>query len=69
MTHWTASAAAILLASSPDVASAHVSCDAILRRLALNILRSHPGPTSIRRKIKRAGWDDNFLLAMLGHMR
>jgi predicted transposase YbfD/YdcC len=42
---------------------------AILRRLALNILRSHPGPTSIRRKIKRAGWDDNFLLAMLGHMR
>jgi hypothetical protein len=42
---------------------------AILRRLALNILRSHPGPTSIRRKIKRAGWDDSFLLAMLGHMR
>ena len=42
---------------------------AILRRLALNILRSHPGPTSIRRKIKRAGWDDTFLLAMLGHMR
>ncbi|SHG24363.1 hypothetical protein SAMN05443248_0847 [Bradyrhizobium erythrophlei] len=29
MTHWTASAVAILLASSPDVASAHVSCDAI----------------------------------------
>jgi len=42
---------------------------AILRRLALNILRSHPGPTSIRRKIKRAGWDDSFLLAILGHMR
>lgn len=42
---------------------------AILRRLALNILRSHPGPTSIRRKIKRAGWDDSFLLAVLGHMR
>jgi predicted transposase YbfD/YdcC len=42
---------------------------AILRRLALNILRSCPGPTSIRRKIKRAGWDDSFLLALFGHMR
>jgi predicted transposase YbfD/YdcC len=42
---------------------------AILRRLALNILRSHPNPTPIRRKIKRAGWDDAFLLAMLSHMR
>jgi predicted transposase YbfD/YdcC len=40
-----------------------------LRRLALNILRSCPGPTSIRRKIKRAGWDDSFLLALFGHMR
>jgi hypothetical protein len=29
MTHWTASAIAILLASSVDVAGAHVSCDAI----------------------------------------
>jgi predicted transposase YbfD/YdcC len=42
---------------------------AALRRLALNILRSHPASTSIRRKIKRAGWDDSFLLDMLGHMR
>lgn len=42
---------------------------AILRRLALNILRSHPNPTPIRRKIKRAGWDDAFLLAILSHMR
>jgi predicted transposase YbfD/YdcC len=42
---------------------------AILRRLALNMLRSHPDPASIRRKIKRAGWDDAFLLATLGHMR
>jgi predicted transposase YbfD/YdcC len=42
---------------------------AILRRLALNILRSHPNSTPVRRKIKRAGWDDSFLLAMLGHMR
>jgi predicted transposase YbfD/YdcC len=42
---------------------------AILRRLALNILRSHPATTSIRRKIKRAGWDNSFLLALFGHMR
>jgi predicted transposase YbfD/YdcC len=42
---------------------------AILRRLALNILRSLPDRISIRRKIKRAGWDDAFLIAMLGHMR
>lgn len=42
---------------------------AILRRLALNILRSHPDTASIRRKIKRSGWDDAFLLNMLGHMR
>jgi predicted transposase YbfD/YdcC len=42
---------------------------AILRRLALNILRAHPDRTSVRRKIKRAGWDDTFLMATLSHMR
>jgi predicted transposase YbfD/YdcC len=42
---------------------------AILRRLALNILRTHPEPTSLRRKIKRAGWNDAFLMACLSHMR
>jgi predicted transposase YbfD/YdcC len=42
---------------------------AILRRLALNILRTHPNQVSVRRKIKRAGWDDAFLLATLSHMR
>jgi len=42
---------------------------AILRRLALNILRANPHPSSLRRKIKRAGWDDAFLLALLSHMR
>lgn len=42
---------------------------AILRRLALNVLRSHPDSKPIRRKIKRAGWDDAFLLTMLSHMR
>lgn len=42
---------------------------ATLRRLALNILRAYPDPASIRRKIKRAGWDDTFLMAVLAHMR
>jgi predicted transposase YbfD/YdcC len=42
---------------------------AILRRLALNILRTHPDRASLRRKIKRAGWDDAFLMATLSHMR
>jgi len=42
---------------------------AIVRRLALNILQAHPERASIRRKIKRAGWDNAFLMAVLGHMR
>lgn len=42
---------------------------AIIRKLALNILRSHPDRGSIRLKIKRAGWDDAFLLSLIGHMR
>jgi predicted transposase YbfD/YdcC len=42
---------------------------AILRKLALNLLRLHPDTASIRRKIKRAGWDDAFLLSLLAHMR
>ena len=42
---------------------------AILRKLALNVLRTHPDSASIRRKIKRSGWDDAFLLSMLGQMR
>ena len=42
---------------------------AILRKLALNLLRAHPDKASIRRKIKRAGWDDTFLISILAHMR
>jgi predicted transposase YbfD/YdcC len=42
---------------------------AILRRLAINILRAHPAPFSMRQKIKSAGWDDSFLLGLLSHMR
>jgi predicted transposase YbfD/YdcC len=42
---------------------------ALLRKLALNIIRQHPDKGSIKGKIKRAGWDDTFLLSLLGHMR
>jgi hypothetical protein len=42
---------------------------AILRRPALNILRAHPDGKSMRRKIKRAGWDDAFLISLISHMR
>ena len=42
---------------------------AIMRRLALNILRTLPNQASLRRKIKRAGWDNAFLMAALSHMR
>jgi predicted transposase YbfD/YdcC len=42
---------------------------AVLRRLALNIARCHPAAMSMRLKLKRAGWDDNFLLSLISHMR
>jgi predicted transposase YbfD/YdcC len=42
---------------------------ALLRKLALNIARHHPAKASMTKKLKRAGWDDAFLLSMLGHMR
>lgn len=43
---------------------------AVLRRLALNVARAHPDTTtSLRLKLKRAGWNDNFLLELVGHMR
>lgn len=42
---------------------------AIIRKLALNLIRQHPDKGSVKGKIKRAGWNDNFLLSILGHMR
>ena len=42
---------------------------ALLRKIALNLLRAHTDKASIRRKIKKAGWDDMFLLSILGQMR
>jgi len=42
---------------------------AILRRAAINLVRSHPERSSMRQKVKRAGWDDAFLLDLISHMR
>ena len=42
---------------------------AVIRKIALNTLRQHPDKGSIKTKIKRAGWDDAFLLSLFGHMR
>ena len=42
---------------------------AILRKIALNLLRTHPDKASIRRKIKKAGWDDSFLISLISQMR
>lgn len=43
---------------------------AVLRRLALNIANAHPDTkTSMRRKLLRAGWDENFLFDLIRHMR
>jgi len=42
---------------------------AILRKLTLNIHQAHPYRASLRRKIKRAGWDDTYLMATISHMR
>jgi predicted transposase YbfD/YdcC len=42
---------------------------AVLRRLALNLLRAHPDQISIRRKRNAAAWDDNFLLSLFGQKR
>ena len=42
---------------------------AILRRLALNLLRSDPEKGSMRVKVKRAAWNDQYLLSLLAQMR
>ncbi len=42
---------------------------AVLRRLALNLMRTDAHKASIRRKIKRAGWDNPDLLTLLRQMR
>jgi len=42
---------------------------ALIRKLALNLLRQHPDKGSIKGKIKRASWNDDFLLSLLAQMR
>ncbi|MGJ4949428.1 ISAs1 family transposase [Bradyrhizobium sp. HKCCYLS20291] len=43
---------------------------AVLRRLALNVARAHPDTsTSLRLKLKRAGWSDDFFFELLAHVR
>jgi predicted transposase YbfD/YdcC len=42
---------------------------ALIRKLALNLIRKHPEKGSIKGKIKRAAWDDTFLVSMLAQMR
>src|SRR3954465_3405756 len=38
---------------------------ALLRRLALNLAKLEPSKGSMKGKLKRAGWDDTFLAALL----
>jgi predicted transposase YbfD/YdcC len=42
---------------------------AILRKIALALLAQRPEKISLRRKIKWAGWKNDFLLSLLGHMQ
>lgn len=42
---------------------------AIIRKLALNVLKTARPGISIRRKRKRAGWSDTFARSVLGQMR
>ncbi len=37
---------------------------ALLRKLALNLARLEPSKGSMRGKLKRAGWDDSFLVSI-----
>jgi len=38
---------------------------ALLRRLALNVAKLEPAQGSMRGKLKRAGWDDAYLVQLL----
>ena len=42
---------------------------AVIRRIALDILRSHPDTRSIARKMKRASWSKGFFYELFAHMR
>jgi hypothetical protein len=42
---------------------------AIIRKLALNVLKTARPDTSIRRKRKRSGWSEAFARTIIGQMR
>ena len=42
---------------------------AVLRRRSLDVARRDKTKGSLTEKLKRAGWDDEFLLKLLGQMR
>jgi predicted transposase YbfD/YdcC len=42
---------------------------AVIRRMALDILRSHPDPRSIARKMNLARWSNKFFFELFAHMR
>jgi len=42
---------------------------AILRKLALNLLKRARPDISVRRRRKRSGWSNNFARSILGQMR
>lgn len=42
---------------------------AVIRRLALNILRTHPANQTVGRKMRRAGWDKAFFFELFAQMR
>lgn len=41
----------------------------LVRKITRNLLRISSGKGSIKRKVKRAGWDDAFLLSLSAHTR
>jgi predicted transposase YbfD/YdcC len=42
---------------------------AAIRRIAINVLQTTPGPARISHKMLQARWDNDFLLSALAHMR
>lgn len=66
--HWVLDVALLEDASRSRMDNAPQNL-AVIRKLALNTLRQHPDKASIKTKIKRAAWDDTFLISLLAHMR
>lgn len=73
--HWSIKASHWVLDTAFDEDRARNRADhgpenlAILRRLALNLLKTARPDISIRRKRKRTGWSDEFARTILGQMR